>query len=424
MSILETEIMVTLSGPNIQHYRNLGYVISENCHGEKILVKVTDLPLSGDTKLTKICDNPFCDIDGGRKTYNVTFMSIQKQKIKYNGINLCKNCASKKAQRIISESIPYSKCLWSTHPEIATLLEVSDLGFVVSSKSARREKFVCPDCNLNVGKKKISDVVKKGGVPCQFCADSISYPEKFINNMLSQLNIEFEQQKNFIWSNGKRYDFFIPSINCIIETHGSQHYVESSRARGKKSLADERRNDEVKRKTATDNGIAEYVVLNCSESEMEFIKNNVIRSKLQDYFDLKNVDWLLCHKNSCRSLVVRVSELHRNGLESTFEISKILKLSQMTIIKYLKRGTQLGLCDFNPKASNINHIKKIGLNNGIPVIAIALDGSFVQEFPSTHEASRILGVQQSNIWKVCNKQRRSTGGYMFMYKDDYERKTM
>ncbi|MEM5599205.1 hypothetical protein AAHB53_28045 [Niallia circulans] len=56
------------------------------------------------------------------------------------------------------------------------------------------------------------------------CSDGFSIPEKFMFNLLDYLQVDFDYQKVFDWSLGKRYDFYIPMLNCIIETHGAQHY--------------------------------------------------------------------------------------------------------------------------------------------------------------------------------------------------------
>lgn len=43
------------------------------------------------------------------------------------------------------------------------------------------------------------------------------------------------------------------------------------------------------------------------------------------------------------------------------------------------------------------------------------EGKLLGEFSSQGEASRVLGIPQSNIWKVLVKQRKTAGGYHFEY---------
>ena len=51
----------------------------------------------------------------------------------------------------------------------------------------------------------------------------------------------------------------------------------------------------------------------------------------------------------------------------------------------------------------------------IPVLAVNLETGEETEFRSQTDAGRELGIQQANIWKVLNGERRSAGGYYFEY---------
>ena len=67
--------------------------------------------------------------------------------------------------------------------------------------------FVCPECG-RVHSKAIHNVMSNKGLSC-ICGDGFSYPNKFIYSMLEQLNIEFETEKRFEWSDNRIYDFYI-----------------------------------------------------------------------------------------------------------------------------------------------------------------------------------------------------------------------
>lgn len=67
--------------------------------------------------------------------------------------------------------------------------------------------------------------------------------------------------------------------------------------------------------------------------------------------------------------------------------------------------------------------REIGLSKlRKPVIAINIKTGEKQTFRGQTEASRFLNIQQSNIWKVLNKERSSAGGYYFEYlnKEEYD----
>lgn len=51
----------------------------------------------------------------------------------------------------------------------------------------------------------------------------------------------------------------------------------------------------------------------------------------------------------------------------------------------------------------------------IPIKAVNLQTGEERLFKGQQEAARILGIQQANIWKVLNGERRQAGGYYFEY---------
>lgn len=50
-----------------------------------------------------------------------------------------------------------------------------------------------------------------------------------------------------------------------------------------------------------------------------------------------------------------------------------------------------------------------------PIIGTNLESEEIVRFQGQCEAERILGIQQANIWKVLNKERRQAGGWTFEY---------
>jgi len=55
------------------------------------------------------------------------------------------------------------------------------------------------------------------------------------------------------------------------------------------------------------------------------------------------------------------------------------------------------------------------------VVQLSLDGEFIDEFESTREAGRILGIDSSSIAKVCRREKlKKTGGFKWMFRDDYD----
>ena len=92
------------------------------------------------------------------------------------------------------------------------------------------------------------------GSGCPVCNSSRG--EKEIEFLLRDLEIEYEHQKKFPeLSVYYRYDFFIPSINTIVEYNGLQHYEPVEHFGGLKSLKNTQKRDEIKKQYCLDNGI-------------------------------------------------------------------------------------------------------------------------------------------------------------------------
>lgn len=146
--------------------------------------------------------------------------------------------------------------------------------------------------------------------------------------------IQFKSQVGksiFSWCEKYRYDFYIPSINCIIETHGKQHYEESPRGR---SLSEEEKNDYNKQKIALENGM-KFIVIDCRKSNREFIKKSIYKSEMKKLFDLSKVNWFKCEEFATNNLVKIACDIWNNAYTTTEIISK-MGLSRSTIIRYLK----------------------------------------------------------------------------------------
>ena len=164
----------------------------------------------------------------------------------------------------------------------------------------------CPEC----GKTKdisIDNIYTYKSICCT-CGDGVKYPEKFMTSVLDQLGIEyvFQLTKTTLgWCEDKRYDFYIPSLNTIIETHGMQHYEDCTWSKAK----DVQENDRIKYELALQNGIkdGDYVVIDCRYSNKEWVKNNILSSsKLNELFDLeKRINWNKCEVFALKSNTIK-----------------------------------------------------------------------------------------------------------------------
>ncbi len=310
---------------------------------------------------------------------------------------------------------------WTTHPELAKLLKDAKRGFEVTHGSNKKEIFVCDRCGYE--QSKMLGNVSRQGFSCSRCSDGIKYPEKILISFLDQLNLDYEPQKIFSWSNNKRYDFYIRSYNMIIEVHGEQHYsgIGFSNLSGK-TVKDEQKNDKYKYEMAKANNINEFIVLDCRESNLNFIRNSILNSKLYEIFDLQRINWLKCHEFACGTIVKIISDLWNDGIKSTTEIGTILKMDSATISKYLKQGNTLGWCTYNKEEVKKATGQKISKSlRKKPVIQLTKDGEYLKTWGSPTEAEKEMGMFRGAVSGVCTGEKKTSYGFKWIYKEDYEK---
>lgn len=239
----------------------------------------------------------------------------------------------------------------TTHPQLINLFQNKEDAYSHKIYTTKKLIFVCPLCGevKNTLPKTIMD-----NFTCRRCGDNISYGEKFIFNALSQAQLDFITQlskRSFDWCGTKFYDFYIPSLNCIIEVHGEQHYKTAFTKVNEKArtVKEEQENDKEKEQLARKNGITTYIQLDCQKSTKDYIINSLRNSELSKIIDFTSIDFDKCHAFSINSRVKEVSSLWEKGINSTEELAKLTKLNRTTVIKYLKQGSQIGWCSYDPR---------------------------------------------------------------------------
>lgn len=298
-----------------------------------------------------------------------------------------------------------------THPHLMKYLVNVDDAFNVVYGTKKKIDVKCLDCG-NTFKISTNYFTRINNVICNKCGDNISYPNKFIFNVLQQLNLEFKPEMEFLWGQNKRYDFYIPSLNCIIEAHGEQHYRDRH---GWTKLSEQQNNDKIKEDNAIKNNIRNYIIIDCRKSEMEYIKNNLLNSKLKELINLSNIDWIKCEKYCTNNLIKTVCEYKRDNIDlSTFEIAKKFNLSDVTIRRYLIIGSNIwdwinynGVDEFKNrvyKQSKIIEVFKDDISIGIFKSISDLERNSVEKFG--------IKLIHSNIYKSI-KNDRSYNGFKF-----------
>ena len=340
-----------------------------------------------------------CKCDCG----NTTIKSTQALKSK-TYTKKCEECSSKLDSIYINhkELIKYFKNIEDTYNN--------------SLSSKKVVTFVCDKCRHERNIRINSAFARE--YHCPVCSDNISYPEKFIISFLKQLNIYFEREKKFDWAGNKRYDFYIPSLSCIIETHGEQHYKNKFSFNREWTLKEEQQNDMNKMKMAKENGIKDYIQLDCSESKMEYIINSLYKSRLNDIMDIMSVNFKECERYARNSILFEICDFWNNmEIKNMKTIFDNFIFDRNTIARYLKIGNSIGICSYCPSLSHKEYMDNdiISKLNSKALRCIELD----KEFNSFTSCSKYLknltgfSFDRKKISKVCKKELDSYNGYHF-----------
>ena len=371
------------------------------------------------------------DKDGVNRKYykyhcNVCYWNegwIEERNLK-NG-NGCSCCGNKTVVKGIND-------IATTNPELIKYFVNEEEGYNYTYSSNKKVLCKCPNCNYKK-EMKICDLYYKG-FSCHQCSDGISYPEKIMYNLLKQLK-ENKLIKDFIyqysktnskWCSKYRYDFYFKLNNeqYIIETHGGQHYC--NKTKFKRTLEEEQQNDKNKYNLAILNGIKpnNYIVIDCRLSNLDFIKNNIINSRLNEIFNLNNIDWIKIGQYSEKSLVKEICDywyLHDNinneGLTTDY-VGYVFNTTRNTIINYLKKGMKLGWCNYDINKERIKGIRKASLSRSIPIKILKngiLKGIFISSSELEKQSEILFGTKLNNskISSVCNGKRKTHKGYTF-----------
>jgi len=385
-------------------YVNKGYKFTKM--NDEFEAKVEDLSDGSNVFVTVECD-------GCKNIIDIKYQNY-KLNVKNDGIYYCGKCATC-LSTIGRTWIPISE----SHPDLIKYFVNEDDAKCYSYSSNAKINLKCPDCGY-IKPKKIADFTNKG-FACNKCGDGISYPEKFMTNMLSQLNIDIILQKSFKWSGNKIYDYYIPKLNWIVETHGRQHYEQTGRKGGRsRTLQEEKINDEIKYNLAIKYNITKYIIIDCRESNMEWIKNSIMHSELKN-LNLNMINWEECDKYASSNILKNICICWNNGEINVNELANKFKISRSSVWLYLSKGSGLGFCNYNGK-ENAKRARREGKQGTKKVICITTG----EIFNSLKDASEKYKISSGHMSHCCSGERRSSGKHpitneplKWQYYDEY-----
>lgn len=241
--------------------------------------------------------------------------------------------------------IPGINNLNTVYPEVVKYLTNPDDGLYMSPRNSKKISCTCPDCGYQRDMQVIS--LTKYGFSCKRCGDGISYPNKFIRELLRQvLNNEYECEYSPDWAGRALYDtyFKIGDKEYIVEMDGEFHY--KAYRDGKLTTEETQKIDKEKEKLASKHNI-KVIRIDSRKSNVDHIRKNIENSELRNIFDLSIIDWELCDERASSSIIKEVSvfyEKHKYDMTLT-EIGNHFKIHPATVVRYITKGKKFGWCN-------------------------------------------------------------------------------
>ena len=299
----------------------------------------------------------------------------------------------------------------TTNPEIVKYFLNEDDAYKYSNGSGKRIKVKCPDCGC-IKEIAIYDLIDRG-FSCKKCSHSKSYSEKFMTSLLEQLSMDFIPEYSPEWLNGRRFDFYIPLMQLIIEMDGAIGHGYKDNLRNGTTKEELKEIDKWKDEQASIHNLKVIRIncnYNCVKNRFNYIKTNVLNSELNNLLNLNNINWDEVEKFSTANIIKMVCDKkNENPNITTNELMKIFKLSRTTILEYLKIGDSNGWCKFNPQSYRMKPVKVFKNDEFLGIYESA---KFISE-----NSEDIFGIKltASSIGKVCRNEMSTYLGFKFEY---------
>ena len=259
--------------------------------------------------------------------------NILPQSVSRNKSCVCPKCNPSAIKHVIKGINDIA----TTNPELVHLFKNKEDAYKYKKWSTQYTWYICPCCG-NEYYLQIQNVTKAGKVPCDICNDGFSYPNKFMANLLSQLNIAYEKEYSPDWISPKKYDFYfqINNKNYIVEMDGGLGHGNSFGKPFQKNLDDGITIDKYKDNMAKNHGISVIRIdCNYTSKRFEYITNSILNSYLVELFDLNAIDFKKCDLASNDNIFRAVLIDLQNGIYDTKVLSRKHKLGESTIRNYI-----------------------------------------------------------------------------------------
>ena len=315
-------------------------------------------------------------------------------------------------------------------PELMMYLQDKNDAYIYSRKSNVRINTVCPLCGFK--KTHIISNLYQFGFGCPQCSDGKSYAEKFMFNILKQLGVDFKNEvtkrdRGFEWIDGDyRYDFYFVVNNkkYFLELDG--HFHKNEKFDTYEKVVE---HDHIKDNLANDNGVDVIRIDCCYKKECDrfiYIKNNILSSRLNDIFNLNDVNFNVANEIALNSNICVASKLWNDG-RTIGQIVDQIGVSRDTVLSYLKTASSIGWCKYDKTVSEERRVLAINNARCKPIALYDKDSNLVGVFHDSLELSskseKLYGTQftRTNITSAARNGHRYCGYHIkYITHDEYE----
>ena len=364
---LELNYLYTKKGTsnNNMHYCSVKYKDREIIIADSNLRKVKLGTLLNGLIINKVTNKPTHKFDGWntrkRAEYKYSIGEIiEKQETSFKVISQFKNHRNNKAYVImctecnnkfedeesevtLKKVCPYCNNtkikegfndVMTTHSWIAEYVVNKEELTKYSYGSLKSVVTQCPNC-LKATNKKIIDLVTYG-LRCSCNKTSIG--EQTFEACLIVNKINYEREY-IIDDSKRRFDFFLPESNTIVEIHGSQHYKQ---VHNWGNIEEIKRNDAGKKNLVLSKGF-KYVCLDWSSGNPK----KLIDQAFKEIPEIKTID-----VSGKIEIIPRINQIVKLWEERPYDMSYIetkMKIKATTRKKLLRQARELELINYDSK---------------------------------------------------------------------------
>ena len=254
--------------------------------------------------------------------------------------------------------VPYVNDFYTLHKDLLIYFENPSETIGVTSHESSNKKYhlICPDCKKGDRWMTLKNIVRNG-FSCPYCSNKISYFNRFMGFLLTELNEDYETEKCFDWCRFKSYDgesirkgiydFVIEKKKLIIELDGGFHFSRNNI--NNQSIEETRYIDNMKDQMAIKNGY-KIIRINCTYNAktdrfIKFVKN-LKNGEFSLYYNIDNIDLNEINKKSAENDMKIIVEYWNNNY-SFDEVVKETNYCKATVRAYLNMANEIGLCKYN-----------------------------------------------------------------------------